>query len=176
MSISPWGTSSKHSSSTQPFPLKDRPCKVFCPGTHCCFKAPDSPGKVCVLSHVRLFCDPLVDCGCQTPLSMGFFRQGYWSELPFPPPGDLSDLGIKPESFYYHKIMVVVVSYIKHIYRLHWVLLSVCRLSCSAACVILVPGIEPTSHALVLTSGPPGKFSLLFLKKERKGKFYLSQI
>ena len=27
----------------------------------------------------------------QTPLSMGFPRQEYWSGLPFPPPGDLPD-------------------------------------------------------------------------------------
>ena len=27
----------------------------------------------------------------QAPLSMGFSRQEYWSELPFSPPGDLSD-------------------------------------------------------------------------------------
>ena len=27
----------------------------------------------------------------QDPLSMGFFRQEYWSGLPFPPPGDLPD-------------------------------------------------------------------------------------
>ena len=31
-------------------------------------------------------------------LSMGFFRQEYWSGLPFPLPGDLSDPGIKPAS------------------------------------------------------------------------------
>ena len=31
----------------------------------------------------------------QTPLSMGFSRQEYWSRLPFPSPGDLSDPGIK---------------------------------------------------------------------------------
>ena len=31
----------------------------------------------------------------QTPLSMGFPRQEYWSGLPFPPPGDLHDPGIK---------------------------------------------------------------------------------
>ena len=30
------------------------------------------------------------------PLSMGFSRQEYWSELPFPSPGDLPDPGIKP--------------------------------------------------------------------------------
>ena len=34
----------------------------------------------------------------QTPLSMGFFRQEYCSQLPFPFPGDLPDLGIKSES------------------------------------------------------------------------------
>ena len=34
----------------------------------------------------------------QAPLSMGFARQEYWSELPFPSPGDLPDPGIKPRS------------------------------------------------------------------------------
>ena len=32
----------------------------------------------------------------QAPLPMGFPRQEYWSELPFPSPGDLPDPGIKP--------------------------------------------------------------------------------
>ena len=27
---------------------------------------------------------------------MGFSRQEYWSELPFPPPGDLPDPGLEP--------------------------------------------------------------------------------
>ena len=35
---------------------------------------------------------------CQTPLSMGFPRQEYWSGLPFPSPGALSDPGIEPAS------------------------------------------------------------------------------
>ena len=35
---------------------------------------------------------------CHTSLSMGFPRQEYWNELPFPPPGDLCDPGIKPVS------------------------------------------------------------------------------
>ena len=34
----------------------------------------------------------------QVPLSMGFLRREYWSRLPFPPPGDLSDPGIEPVS------------------------------------------------------------------------------
>ena len=34
----------------------------------------------------------------QAPLSMEFSRQEYWSELPFPSPGDLPDPGIEPGS------------------------------------------------------------------------------
>ena len=35
---------------------------------------------------------------CQTPLSIGFPRQEYWSGLPFPSPGELPDTGFKPAS------------------------------------------------------------------------------
>ena len=35
---------------------------------------------------------------CQAPLSMGFPRQEYWSELPFSSPGDLPNPWIKPAS------------------------------------------------------------------------------
>ena len=35
---------------------------------------------------------------CQAPLSMGFSRQEHWSELLFPPPGDLPYPGIEPGS------------------------------------------------------------------------------
>ena len=34
----------------------------------------------------------------QAPLSMEFSRQGYWNQLPCPPPGDLPNLGIEPMS------------------------------------------------------------------------------
>ena len=34
----------------------------------------------------------------QASLSMGFSRQACWSVLPFPPPGDLPNPGIEPES------------------------------------------------------------------------------
>ena len=34
----------------------------------------------------------------QAPPSMGFSRQEYWSELPFPFPGDLPNPGIEPVS------------------------------------------------------------------------------
>ena len=34
----------------------------------------------------------------QAPLSVGFSRQEYWSGLPFPPPGNLPNPGVKPTS------------------------------------------------------------------------------
>ena len=53
-----------------------------------------------MLSHfnrVQLFAT-LWSIARHAPLSMGFSRQEYWSGLPFPAPGDLSDPGIKPKS------------------------------------------------------------------------------
>ena len=52
---------------------------------------------VCILncfSHVQLFVI-LWTVAHQAPLSMGLSRKEYWSGLPCPPPGDLSDPGIK---------------------------------------------------------------------------------
>ena len=48
-------------------------------------------------SHVR-FCDPMDGSLPQSPLSIGFSRQEYWSGLPCPPPRDLPDPGIEPRS------------------------------------------------------------------------------
>ena len=59
-----------------------------------------SEGQMCVhehsvtLSYVTL-CDPM-DVACQSPLSMEFFRQEYWSGVTFPSPGDLPDQGSNP--------------------------------------------------------------------------------
>ena len=44
------------------------------------------------LSHVWLFATPWTGA-YQSPLSMGFSRQGYWSGLPFPSPEVLPDPG-----------------------------------------------------------------------------------
>ena len=52
----------------------------------------------CVLScfsHVQFFATPWT-VACQAPLSIGFSRQEYWSELPFSPPGDFPNPGIEP--------------------------------------------------------------------------------
>ena len=48
--------------------------------------------KCKLLSHVRLFATPW------TIQSMEFFRPEYWSELPFPSPGDLPNPGSEPRS------------------------------------------------------------------------------
>ena len=53
--------------------------------------------KVKSLSRVQLFTTPWT-VACQAPPPMGFSRQEYWSGLPFPSPGDLSDPGIEPGS------------------------------------------------------------------------------
>ena len=52
---------------------------------------------VLVAKSFTTLCDPqTVDC--QAPLSMGFSRPQYWSELPFPTPGDLPNPKIGPRS------------------------------------------------------------------------------
>ena len=43
-------------------------------------------------------CDPMDYSLHQASPSKGFFRQEYWSGLPFPSPGDLLDPGIEPGS------------------------------------------------------------------------------
>ena len=50
-----------------------------------------------LLSRVQLLKTPWT-LAWQTPLSMGFSRQEYWSGLPFPSPGDLPNPGIEPRS------------------------------------------------------------------------------
>ena len=49
------------------------------------------------VSHVQLFATPWT-VTCQTPLSMEFSRQEYWSGLPFPSAGDLHNTGTEPGS------------------------------------------------------------------------------
>ena len=58
------------------------------------------PWKSCRASSSLHACSVLSDLchpmDCQVPLSMIFFRQEYWSGLPFSSPGILSIPGIKP--------------------------------------------------------------------------------
>ena len=52
----------------------------------------------CMFSCVRLCVTPWTVV-CLAPLSIIFSRQEYWSEFPFPSPGDIPDPGIEPGSF-----------------------------------------------------------------------------
>ena len=65
------------------------------PNVHPCVKR--SGGGVQLLSCVQLFCDSL-DCNVLGSSVHGFPRQGYWSGLPFPSPGDLPDPETEPAS------------------------------------------------------------------------------
>ena len=69
------------------------------------FSTHPSPGsccrmRACVLSHFSRiqFFATLWTVAYQSLLSMGFPWQEYWSGLPYSPPGDLPDPGIKPSS------------------------------------------------------------------------------
>ena len=53
--------------------------------------------KCSSLSGVQIFANPWT-VAHQVLQSMGFFRQEYWSGLPFPSPGELPDPGIEPKS------------------------------------------------------------------------------
>ena len=56
---------------------------------------------LCMLSHfsrVQHFVTPWTLQPDRAFLAMGFFRQEYWSGLPFPPPGDPPNLSIEPVS------------------------------------------------------------------------------
>ena len=53
---------------------------------------------VCTLTLQQCLTATLWTVARQSPLSMGFSRQEYRSELPFPSTGDLPDPGIEPRS------------------------------------------------------------------------------
>ena len=60
------------------------------------------PHSACMLSHfsrVPLFAT-LWTAAHQAPLFLGLSRQGYWSGLPCPPPGDLPNPGSDPRLLY----------------------------------------------------------------------------
>ena len=55
---------------------------------YCFFKSPVSKCVLSRFSCVQLIATPWTVAG-QAPLSVGFYRQEYWSGLPCPPPRDL---------------------------------------------------------------------------------------
>ena len=72
-------------------PIVKGPPRIFLP------KCPSLKGK-CVSCSVMSDSSIPWTVAHQAPLHTGFCRQEYWSELPFPPPGDLPDPGIETVS------------------------------------------------------------------------------
>ena len=66
----------------------------MCPGKP---RITERKKKVKSHSRVRFFATPWT-VAYQVPPSMEFFKQEYWSGLPFPSPRDLPDPAIKPRS------------------------------------------------------------------------------
>ena len=54
--------------------------------------------KVLITQLCLTLCDPMYCMAHQAPLSMEFFRQEYWSGLPFSSPEDLLNPGTEPRS------------------------------------------------------------------------------
>ena len=59
-----------------------------------------APSFSCVLLFVTSW-----TVACHAPLPMEFSRQEYWNRVPFPPPGDLLDLGIYSENLHLLEIL-----------------------------------------------------------------------
>ena len=53
---------------------------------------------ICVCTQLRpTLCNPM-ECSLSVFSVHGVFQAEYWSSLPFPPPAELTDPGIKPVS------------------------------------------------------------------------------
>ena len=96
---------------------------------------------LCVLSrfsHVQLFAT-LLTAAHQTLLSMEFSRQESWGGIPCPPPGDLPDPGIQPES------LAVQVDSLP---LSHWGSSVFAVQQCKSALCIHIPSlVSPSSHS-----------------------------
>ena len=63
-------------------------------------------GMLVLVAHSYLtLCD--LTAACQAPLSMEFFRQEYWSGLPFPPPRDLPNWASNLDLLHYGQTVSV---------------------------------------------------------------------
>ena len=56
-----------------------------------------------------------MDCSPRGSSSMEFSRQEYWSGLPLPPPGNLSDPGVEPTSSESPSFFMQIVYHLSHL-------------------------------------------------------------
>ena len=71
-------------------------CVCVCVCLFCYFSNVQRDYAVCLVTLVMSNSATLWTLACQAPLSLGFFRQEYWSGLPCSTLGDLLDPGFKP--------------------------------------------------------------------------------
>ena len=76
------------------------------------YRSPSTSNGGCV--HPLVVSDSVIPrtVAHQAPLSMGFPRQGYWSGLPFPSPGDLPDPGIEPVSPAWQVLQILYTNWV----------------------------------------------------------------
>ena len=104
----------------------------------------------CLLAAVKslqscpVLCDPWT-AAHQAPLSMGFCRQEYWGGFPCPPPGDLPNLGIEPQSPAWQADSLPLALSGK---PFNW---AACMLNCFSYVNSVIPGI--TAHQAPLPKG-----------------------
>ena len=77
--------------------LLSRYCFEMCHSSEMKLSFPLSCSEGEVAQSCPTLCDPM-DCSLPHSSIQGISRQEYWSGVPFPPPGDLPDPGIKPRS------------------------------------------------------------------------------
>ena len=90
----------------------------------------------------------------QAPLSMDFARQGYWSGLPFPSPGDLGNSGIEPGSPAWqvdslplsHQITGQKLTWMQFTCWLFWFYMRSCVCVCEFSLCSFISWVESCDH------------------------------
>ena len=141
-----------------------------------------------LLNHVQVFVTPCI-VARQPPLSMGFPGQEYWSRLPFPIPGDLSNSGIKSMSLVcptladrFFTIALPGKPHVSYYYLLNhrkWKYHHTFMLSCQNNYSVLpIFNLSPSIYIILYTfhSGKYFKIMVLFILVPQIKNVYCPQI
>ena len=93
------------------FPSQNRYLSCICKHSHpniVKFQVNMWKAKVLATQSCLTLCHPM-DCSPPGSLSTEFSRQEYWSEKPFPSPGDLPDPGIEPRTCFQEASVLLTI-------------------------------------------------------------------
>ena len=97
----------------------------------------------------------------QAPLSMGFSKQKYGSELPFPPPGDLPNPGTEPRSPAWQAVLYWLSQQGSPLFHGMWGFVAPWHVASSQTrnqtLVWLNPDLSPALAGIFFSTEPPGK-------------------